>query len=269
MILEFDDIFTRYADTEDILKGVSFGVPKGTFLGVIGPNGSGKTTLLRAATRVLKPHKGIVRFMGDDINKKDPLFIAKNIAVVPQNSPSGFSFSVFDVAMMGRYPHKKRFERSKASDFELVNNALKLTDCTHLAKKDFDELSAGERQRVIIARSLAQEPGLLMLDEPTSHLDIGHEIQIFDLIKKLNIENKLTIIAILHDLNIASQFCDKILLLDKGEVVKYGRPEEVLDYRIIEEVYRTPVVVEKSKITGGVYVNLVSKFNLKNSNKAL
>lgn len=261
-ILQFENISAGYFGNPKVLKGISFDVPKGAFLGVIGPNGSGKTTLLRVATKTLKPVSGTVKLGGEDIFKKSLSDIAKVVGVVTQNTPYGFSFSVMDIVLMGRYPHKKRFDKNIANDFEIAKNSLKLTDCLELADRDFDELSAGERQRVIIARSLTQDPLLLFLDEPTTHLDIGHEMQVFDLIKKLNIEKHLTIVAILHDLNLAAQFCDKLLLLDKGEVVKFGNPEDVLDYRIIEKVYKTPVVVEKSRITGKTFVNLVSNYSL-------
>lgn len=158
---------------------------------------------------------------------------------------------------MGRIPHLKRLQYETKRDIEIAEEKLSLTDTLSLKDKHIDELSAGERQRVVIARALAQEPELLFLDEPTAHLDIGHQVQTLDLLKKLNRENKLTIVMILHDLNLASAYSNRIALLDKGIIFKEGRPEEVLTYQNIEAVYKTIVLVNDNSVTGKPNIVLV------------
>lgn len=164
---------------------------------------------------------------------------------------------------MGRIPHLARFEPEGGRDFSAAEEALTLTDALYLKDKEIDSLSAGERQRVMIARSLAQEPELLYLDEPTSHLDIGHQIHILDLIKNLNRDKGLSVVVVLHDLNLAGEYCDEIVLLDKGRIFKKGPPEDVLTYRNIEAVYKTVVVVNKNPISSKPFITLVSAGALK------
>jgi iron complex transport system ATP-binding protein len=234
---------------EDIIKGVSLNIYQDDFLGIIGPNGSGKTTLLRFATRILKPAKGGVYFLGKDIFELNLKEFCRQVGFVGQDVSCGFSFTVEEIVLMGRIPHLKRMAFETREDFQIAHEALRLTDTLYLKDKHIDELSAGERQRVTIARALAQEPRLLFLDEPTSHLDIGHQIQIMDLLKKLNRNKHLTIVMILHDLNLASAYCSRIALLDKGMIFKEGTPEEVLTYQNIESVYKTVVLVNKNQVT--------------------
>jgi iron complex transport system ATP-binding protein len=159
---------------------------------------------------------------------------------------------------MGRIPHLKRLQFETQRDLKIAQDALAMTDTPHLKEKMINELSSGERQRVIIAKALAQEPSLLFLDEPTSHLDIGHQIQILDLLKKLNRQNNLTIVMVLHDLNLASEYCSRIVLLNEGRIFKQGSPAEVLTYQNIEAVYRTVVVVNNNPLNSKPYVVLVS-----------
>jgi iron complex transport system ATP-binding protein len=242
---------------EDIIKNITLSIYRGEFLGIIGPNGSGKTTLLRFATRVLKPRQGGIYFSDQDIFEMDLKQFCRQVACVSQDISTNFSFTVEEIVLMGRIPHLKRLSFETKNDFEIAYEALRLTDTLYLKDKHIDELSAGERQRVTIARALAQEPQLLFLDEPTSHLDIGHQIQVMDLLKKLNRENNLTIVMIMHDLNLASAYCSRLSLLDKGAVFAEGSPEEVLTYQNIESVYKTVVLVNKNQVTGRPNVVLV------------
>ncbi len=242
---------------EDIIKGISLEIGRGDFLGIIGPNGSGKTTLLRLASRVLSPRSGEIFFKGEDIFQMGLKEFCRRVAFVSQDIASNFSFTAREVVLMGRIPHLNRLQFETNRDMEIAKNTLSLTDTLHLKEKNIDELSAGERQRVIIAKALAQEPVLLFLDEPTSHLDIGHQIQILDLLKKLNREKNLTIVMVLHDLNLASAYCNRISLLNNGTVFKEGSPEEVLTYQNIEEVYKTIVLVNDNPITRKPNVILV------------
>ncbi|MDD5408706.1 MAG: ABC transporter ATP-binding protein [Candidatus Omnitrophica bacterium] len=242
---------------EDVIKGVSLDVKEGDFLVIIGPNGSGKTTLLRLATRVIPLRKGEILYKDKNISAMDLKEFCRRTAFVSQDISIGFSFTVMELVLMGRIPHLKRLQFEGKRDMEIAREKLFLTDTLSLKDKRIDELSAGERQRVIIARALAQEPELLFLDEPTSHLDIGHQVQTLDLLKKLNRKNGLTIVMILHDLNLASAYSNRIALLDKGAIFKEGKPEEVLTYQNIEAVYKTIVLVNNNSITGKPNVVLV------------
>jgi len=242
-----------------IINNVSLEIKKGDFIGIIGPNASGKTTLLRLMSRVLVPQEGNVILEDKDINQMSLKELCRKVAFVPQDTMINFSFTVFEIVLMGRIPHLKRMQLETKQDFAIAQKSLLMTDTTYLKEKGIDELSSGERQRVIIAKALAQEPVLLFLDEPTAHLDIGHQIQILDLLKKLNRDNGLTIVMVLHDLNLASEYCNRIVLLNEGRVFKQGTPLEVLTYQNIEVVYKTVVVVNNNPITSKPYVVLVSR----------
>ncbi len=242
---------------EDVISGLSLDVNQGDFLVIIGPNGSGKTTLLRMAKRVLPLRRGEVLYKDQDILRMDLKEFCRKVAFVSQDISSSFSFTVMELVLMGRIPHLKRLQFETKRDIEIAEEKLVLTDTLSLKDKRIDELSAGERQRVVIARALAQEPELLFLDEPTSHLDIGHQVQALDLLKRLNRANNLTIVMILHDLNLASAYSNRIVLLDKGIVFKEGSPEEVLTYQNIEAVYKTIILVNNNPVTGKPNVVLV------------
>ncbi len=243
---------------ETIIKDISSEIKKGDFIGIIGPNGSGKTTLLRLISKVLPPQKGNITFEGKDIASMDLKEFAQSVAFVAQDTIVNFSFSVLEIVLMGRIPHLKRLQLETKEDYLIAERSMTMTDTSDLKEKRIDELSSGERQRVIIARALAQEPLLLFLDEPTSHLDIGHQIQILDLLKRLNRQNNLTIVMVLHDLNLASEYCNRLVLLNEGRIFKEGAPLEVLTYQNIEAVYKTVVVVNNNPITYKPYVLLVS-----------
>jgi iron complex transport system ATP-binding protein len=240
-----------------VLKDISFNVAPGEILGIIGPNGCGKSTLLRTITSILKPFGGKVLFHGQNIREFSYRRIARYMAVVSQDTDLTFSFRAVDVVMMGRLPHLGRIRREGREDFSVVERCLRLMDVSDIAERQITELSSGERQRVMIAKALAQEPEVLLLDEPTSHLDIGHQIEIFDLIKELNKNNGLTILCVLHDLNLAAEYCSRLILMKTGGIYSIGPPEEVLRYDIIEHVYKTVVVVLKNPTSGKPHVVLV------------
>lgn len=259
-LLKVNGISGGYGE-EAIIRDISFSIGRGEFLGIIGPNGSGKSTLLRLLSRVLTPQKGYVELEGSDAARMRLKEFCRKVAFVPQDITINFSFTVWEIALMGRIPHLGRLELETKKDFAVTENALSLTDAFHLKEKYIDNLSAGERQRVIIAKALAQEPILLFLDEPTSHLDIGYQIQILDLLKSLNRENSLTIVMVLHDLNLASEYCTRLILLDKGVIFKEGDASEVLTYENIEAVYKTVVLVNKNPLSLRPYVTVVSGEN--------
>ncbi|MDD2679458.1 MAG: ABC transporter ATP-binding protein [Candidatus Omnitrophica bacterium] len=255
-LLKIENLSAGYY-SGDIIKGVSLDVAAGDFIGIIGPNGSGKTTLLRLCSKILHPRKGRIYFSEKDILTMDLKEFCRKVAFVSQDIATGFSFSVMELVLMGRIPHLKRLQFETRKDIAICEKALALTDASALKEKMIDELSAGERQRAIIARALAQEPVLLLLDEPTAHLDIGHQIQVMDLLKKLNRQNNLTIVMVLHDLNLASAYCNRICLLDNGAIFKEGTLQEVLTYKNIEAVYKTVVLVNANPVTAKPNVILV------------
>lgn len=256
--LKVNNLYGGYPK-QPVLKDVSFEVRESGFVGIIGPNGSGKSTLLKIMSRALDRQKGEIILDGRDIRHYGLKEFCRKVAFVPQNTQINFSFTVLEIVLMGRIPYLKRMQFETKHDYDIAENALRLTDALSLKDKLIDELSAGERQRVIIARALAQESVLLLLDEPTSHLDIGHQIQILDLLKKLNKERKLTILVVIHDLNLASEYCNRIILMSEGAVFKKGEPFEVLTYENIENVYKTIVVVNTNPINHKPYVLLVSR----------
>ncbi|MEW6326050.1 MAG: heme ABC transporter ATP-binding protein [Thermodesulfobacteriota bacterium] len=257
-LLKVTDLVAGYQD-QKIIDGISFSVPNGCFLGIIGPNGSGKTTLFRVITGFLNPWEGEVLYQGKNTSRITAADLAKEIAVMPQGLESTFSFTVEELVAMGRFPHLGRLQKLGKRDREVIHQVLELTDTEDFKDKKLFELSGGERQRVFLAQALAQEPKLLLLDEPTAHLDIGHQIRILDVIKRLNRTGGMTVIVVLHDLNLASLYCDQLILLKDGSIFAEGSPSEVMTYKIIEAVYETVVLVNENPITKRPHVLLVSE----------
>ncbi|MCG4586285.1 ABC transporter ATP-binding protein, partial [Anaerosalibacter bizertensis] len=181
-----------------VLKDISFFIEKGQFISIIGPNGSGKSTLLKNLSNLYNPESGFIKVYGKDIKKYRTKELAKNISLVPQDTTISYDFTVFDIVMMGRFPYLDRFKKENEKDFKIVAEALKKTNTFHLRNRNINEISGGERQRVIIARALAQESEIIFLDEPTSHLDINHQIDLLNLLKQLNEEKGTTIILVIH-----------------------------------------------------------------------
>ena len=205
MNLSTENIRLSYG-AQEILKGVSINGNTGEFIGIIGPNGSGKSTLLKCIYRILKPHAGQVFLDGEELSGISIRNSAKKMAVVAQHNYYNFDFSVMEVVLMGRAPHKKTMERDNAKDFQIAQKALETVEMEGFANRSFSTLSGGEQQRVILARALAQQTPCLILDEPTNHLDITHQIQLMKIVKNL----KVTVISAVHDLNIAAMFCDRL-----------------------------------------------------------
>ena len=254
-MLKLENIHSGYNNIP-VIEGITLNIENGEFVGMIGPNGSGKTTLARTITKIIKPSKGKVYYKDGDIEKIDISELARDVAFMPQEMNTVFSISVYDIVMMGRFPHIKRFRDAVKKDHDIVNECLRLTEVLNLSEKDIDEISSGERQRVLIAKALAQEPKLLILDEPTSKLDIGHQVQIMDLLRKFNRTKNITIIAILHDLNIASDYCKRLILLNNGRLEAIGTPEKIIESSLIEKVYKTPVYISESKASNKPHITL-------------
>lgn len=242
-----------------VLKNISFEIEEGDFLGIIGPNGSGKSTLLKSISHILKPYQGVINYNETNLYSMPNTEIARNFAFVPQDSSFNFTYTAWEIVLMGRIPYLKPMQKESKHDFELAAESMRITDTFSLKNREVDTLSAGEKQMVIIAKALTQEPKVLFLDEPTSHLDIGHQIKILNLLKALNKNKKITVIIVLHDLNLASEYCDNILLLNEGEVEKAGAAQEVLTYETIESVYKTLVLVNKNPISGKPHILLLRK----------
>ncbi len=236
---------------EEVIKDISFEAHGGEFIGIIGPNGSGKTTLLRTIAKVLRPRRGVIYLDGQDLERISIKDLAKIVAVVPQNFQIDFNFKVEDVVLMGRTPHLGRFELESGRDFEIAFKAMKTVGCDHLIGRTIGEISGGELQKVIVARALAQEPKILLLDEPTAHLDINYQIEIMSLLKKLA-EKGVLVIAVIHDINLALQFCSKLILMKEGRIIDFGRPEDVV--KSIGDIFDVEVVVRRNPITGKFYV---------------
>ena len=239
-------------EKNNILKGINIEVDNKEVVGIIGPNGSGKSTLLKCIYRVLKPNDGAILLDEVDIKDMTVKESSKKLAVLSQHNNYNFDFTVKDIVLMGRSPHKKFMERDNKEDYNIVNEALKKVDMLEFKDRCFQSLSGGEQQRVILARALAQQPQCLILDEPTNHLDIKYQLQLMRIVKSLNIE----VIAAIHDLNIAAMYCDKIYVLKDGKIVKFGKTNEVLTKKLIKDVYEVDADVIVNQ--GMVHISYIS-----------
>ncbi len=253
LIAALEQVSFSYGAVE-ALRDVSFSAARGEVLGLLGPNGSGKSTIVRLLSGVLTPGRGSVWFAGREVKTYRREELARHIAVVPQETQLGLPFSVLEVVLMGRFPHYRRFGFESAADIVLAHRMMELTDVNQLADRAIHELSGGERQRVMLARALAQTPQLLLLDEPTAFLDIKHQVDVYDLVKTLSREEGLSVVAILHDLNLAALYCDRLALLKDGQLFYCGTPEEVLTYTNIKSVYETEVYIGLNDLTGKVHI---------------
>jgi iron complex transport system ATP-binding protein len=251
-----------------VLKDLAFQVREGEILGVIGPNGSGKTSLLKLLARVLRPVEGMVRLFWRELAGLSQDEVARTVALVPQESQLLFPFTITEMVLMGRFPHQRGrglagFGWEGAEDLRLAQEAMRETDVAHLAHRLVTDVSGGERQRAVIARALTQEPKILLLDEPTAFLDLQHQLEICAILRRLNKERGLTIILVSHDLNLASQYCDRLMLLDNGRVFRLGRPEEVIQPDVLETVYRCRVLVDPHPVSGLPRVTLPGRESVK------
>lgn len=241
---------------------------RGMFAGIIGPNGSGKTTLFRGLSREIPVGRGTVFVDGQDFRAMTLREKAKNVAVVSQFSDAP-DLSVEDYVLMGRIPYRQPFQFFETKyDFEIAHEYMHLTDVYRLRGKLMSQLSGGEQQLAAIARALTQQPKLLLLDEPTSHLDISHAVQVLNLIQSLSAKLGLTVLMIIHDLNLAGEYCDYLLMMNQGQLYRQGLPAEVLTYDAIEEVYRTVVITLINPLSKKPAVFPVSEKVLKNTSPA-
>ena len=240
-----------------ILHDIDLSIRRGEIMGILGPNGSGKTTLIRAISRILLPYTGTVFLEEKNIRHYSIKELAKKIAVVSQDVEAEH-MSVGEYVLLGRLPHYRTWQFFETrEDEETAASCMKMTDTIQYRDRQLNQISGGEKQLAHIAKALAQQPRLLLLDEPTSYLDIMHQVKIMDLIRRLNRELQITVIMVLHDLNIASEYSDRLVLVNQGTIFKTGTPDAVLTYQNIEEVYKTRVVVKQSPVSGKPHVVVV------------
>ncbi|MFO7928600.1 MAG: ABC transporter ATP-binding protein [Candidatus Humimicrobiaceae bacterium] len=242
-------------DGNEVLRDVSFNVRQGSFISILGPNGSGKSTLINILSKVLKKFEGNITINSKSLDLLRPKEVAKLVAVVPQSTSPSFNFSVKELVSMGRYPYSSRFEAISNKDSQFIDEVMEKVKISEFAERKYNELSGGEKQRVIIAQALVQDTPILLLDEPTAHLDINFQIELLELFHKLNIVDKKTVIGIFHDINLAIQYSRKVMFLKDGRIFKYGNTSDVVNEENIERVFSSEVYVAKNPFTGKIYIN--------------
>lgn len=252
MRLQVEDLTYSYGEKE-AADHVSLQVDEGEFVGLIGPNGSGKSTVLKNIYRGLRPDSGTITLDGENLLTMSYRKSALKMAVVGQENEVPFDFLVEEIVAMGRSPHKKLFDIDDVHDRAIVYHALEHLGMEKMAKRNYLRLSGGEKQRVLIARAIAQESDFFILDEPTNHLDISYQMQIFDFIRRLNV----TVLSAIHDLNMAALYCDRLYVLKEGRVILEGTPEEVLTPEHIYEVYGVRSSVVKHPVTGRMAITFL------------
>ncbi|WP_447968430.1 ABC transporter ATP-binding protein [Nitrospira sp. M1] len=251
---------SRFAKTpEAVLTDVNCSIDAGSILGILGPNGSGKSTLLKLLAGVFSIQEGRIEFYGQDMQRLSQAAIAKAVAFVPQETQQIFPFTIGEMVLMGRYPHHTGlggWHWEDSEDLVIAERAMQDLDVAHLADRLITDVSGGERQRAIIARALAQDPKVLLLDEPTAFLDLHHQLDIARILRRLNQDRGLTVVLVSHDLNLASQYCERLMLLDRGRIVKSGTPEDVIRPDVLEQVYGCSVLVDRHPQSGMPRVSL-------------
>ncbi len=238
------------------LNGLTFEVVRGETLGIIGPNGSGKTSLLKLLAKILRPQEGTIHLFDAELGVLAQNAVARLVAYVPQDFQQIFPFTIAEMVLMGRFPHHQNkeilsgFRWETVEDIERATQAMDMMDVAHLANRFISDVSGGERQRAIIARALAQAPSVLLLDEPMAFLDLNHQLEICRTLRRLNEECGLTVLVISHDLNLASQYCDRLLLMKEGQVARLGPPQDLIQPEVLEEVYGCKVLVDRHPDSG-------------------
>ncbi len=240
--------------TANVLTEVNFSVSPAEFVGIIGPNGTGKSTLLKVILGFLKTSDECVQLNNKPLGEYPNKELGKSIAYVPQETEFSFSFTVKEIVRMGRYPYSKGIAFVSDAGEKIVNDCMRQMEILEFANRNFNELSGGEKQRVVIASALAQQPKLILLDEPTSALDLHHQIDIYRILKTLQKESNLATIVVTHDINLAAQFCERILVMNNGKIVKDGKPDEVLQFKLLQEIFGVKVYIDINPMTKSIYV---------------
>ncbi len=252
-LLEARDLSFSYAG-RPVLRGVSVRVRRGEIVGVLGPNGSGKSTLIKVLSGVLPGYTGSAMLDGEEISSTQRRTLARALAVVPQEPVFSFPFTAMEIVLMGRHPHLAGLAFESEGDLAVARTALERCGVSELAARPIHELSSGERQRVVFARALAQQPRALLLDEPASFLDVRHQVEIYDIVRGLAAERECGVLTVMHDLNLAAEYCDRIYLMQDGGVEAEGPTEEVFTYSNLTRVFRTEVYVDTNTLTGKLLV---------------
>jgi iron complex transport system ATP-binding protein len=234
--MKLENISFTY-ETSPVLKNLSVSIQEQDFIGLIGPNGSGKSTLLKVMGGILEPDSGSIQFKESLISRINKKLFAQSVSWIPQDHPMVFPFKVSEIVLMGRHPYLSPLSFESNEDFEISRRAMETTMTSQFADRYFNEISGGEKQRVMIASALAQNPEMMLLDEPTAALDLKYQVQILKILKDLNTNHNMTLILAMHDLNLASKFCNRLILLDEGQIVRDGSPEQVLKKDILEQIY--------------------------------
>jgi len=247
--LEMQNVTLAYGP-KVVVRDLTFQMMPGEMLGLVGPNGCGKSTIIKALSRVIPPYSGRILLNGKDISQISHKNLSCMLGVVPQMPLLPSIFTAFEIVLMGRNPHLGLFQYEGPKDMAITWQAMERASTQHLAHRRVNELSGGEIQGIVIARVLAQETEAILLDEPTANLDIGRQIEILDLIKSLCRENNMTVVAALHDLNLASQYCDQLVLINNGRIHAEGTPEKVINTENIEEVYGSGSYVHAHPLSG-------------------
>ncbi|MDW7739366.1 MAG: ABC transporter ATP-binding protein [Bacillota bacterium] len=244
-------------DTHPVLDGTEFTVAKGDLVALLGANGAGKSTLLRCISRILLPNSGSILLDGRELQSFRTREAARLMAVVPQETAADFDFTVEEIVMMGRFPYLRRFQKEEQKDIEIVRRSMEMTGVSHLAERSIAALSGGEKQRVIMARAIAQQPEILLLDEPTANLDIGYQSMLLELASRLNREQEVTVIAAIHDINLAVHHFNRFILLAGGRVLAAGRAEEVITAENIQMSYGVPASTYRHPLHGVLQVSVI------------
>jgi len=237
-------------DSEPVLSGVDLAVGSGRFFGLLGPNGSGKTTLLQLLSGAVRADSGAVKVMGREMAAWDRRELARLVAVVPQRFDLAFPFTVQEVVLLGRVPHRGPLALDRAGDLKVAREAMDAVEVGHLASRRMHELSGGEFKRVVVAKALAQEPRILLLDEPAAHLDIRHQVSLYELIEDIRRRTGFTVVSAMHDLNLAAAYCDRVALMAQKRIARSGSVEEVMTYRNLRDVFGTEIYVGVNELTG-------------------
>ncbi|MDU7251189.1 MAG: ABC transporter ATP-binding protein [Clostridium sp.] len=233
-----------------IVDGLNMNIPKGKITTIIGPNGCGKSTVLKTIGRILKPKEGLVYLNGDDIRNLSTKEVAQKMAILPQSPQAQGGLTVGELVSYGRFPHKKGFGKLSPEDKKVIEWALDITKLTELEVTMVDNLSGGQRQRVWIAMALAQQTDLILLDEPTTYLDMAYQLEVLELLYNLNREESCTIVMVLHDLNLAARFADYMIAIRSGSIISHGNPEEIMTKKVLKDTFNIDAEIVWGSKTG-------------------
>jgi iron complex transport system ATP-binding protein len=253
-MLEINNLSFSYEKGNQVLNNISLSINPGEFVGIVGPNGCGKSTLINLLCRVLELTDGQINLDNRPLYGISQLELAQKIAVVPQESYFEFDFTALEIVLMGRLPYLSRFQLEGAEDRKIAKTAMKKTKSWKFRDKYIKNLSGGEKQRVIVARALVQDPEYLLLDEPTSHLDLNFQYEILDVVSNLNKKKNVTIISVFHDINLASRYCSRLIIMKNGRIIADGEPKNVIKLKNLAKIYDFKIILKKHPKQGYNYI---------------